>query len=154
MRLMARVGETFELAQVHRFTHEWERDASLRLRAGDVEVLDVYAAHGRIYGGTAEANETRAVRLALADHLAGQRSVHPGRHQRAGRPSSRPVPGRTGGLRAGRSRRRAPQRRQPGRRRRPHRHPGQRPDHDHQPRPLRDQPIRLPGRWPATGTGP
>jgi conjugative relaxase-like TrwC/TraI family protein len=74
MRLMARVAETFELGQVHRFVNYWERDASLRLRAGDVEVLDEYAAHGRIYGGTAEANDHRAVRLALADHLSGRRA--------------------------------------------------------------------------------
>ena len=86
MRLMAKVAETFELGRVHRFAHDWERDASLRLRAGDVEVLDEYAAHGRIYGGTAEANEQRAVRLALADHLAGRRVfILAGTNERAAR---------------------------------------------------------------------
>jgi hypothetical protein len=86
MRLMARVAETFELGQVHRFACDWERDASLRLRAGDVEVLDEYAAHGRIYGGTAEANERRAVRLALADHLSGGRVfILAGTNERAAR---------------------------------------------------------------------
>ncbi|MGH9122801.1 MAG: ATP-dependent DNA helicase [Acidimicrobiales bacterium] len=74
MRLMANTAETFQLGQVHRFTHDWERDASLRLRAGDVAVVDEYAARGRIYGGTAEENERRAVHLALADHVAGQRT--------------------------------------------------------------------------------
>ena len=83
---MARAGETFELGKMHRFRHEWERDASLRLRSGDVEVLDVYAALWRMYGGTAEANEARAVRLALADHLAGRRSVHPGTAPTSGPP--------------------------------------------------------------------
>jgi hypothetical protein len=73
MRLMAQTAGAFELGQVHRFVHVWERDASLRLRAGDVGVLDEYAEHGRIYGGTPEANERRAVRFALADHLSGRR---------------------------------------------------------------------------------
>ena len=123
MRLMARVAETFELGQVHRFAHEWERDASLRLRAGDVEVLDEYAAHGRIYGGTAEANEAPGRPPGPGRPSGRPASVHPGRHQRAGRPSGRPVPGRTGGLRAGRSRRGAPRRRQPGRGRGPDRAP-------------------------------
>jgi hypothetical protein len=90
LRLMAQSGEAFELARVHRFAHQWERDASLRLRAGDVEVLDVYAAHGRIYGGTAEANEERAVRLGLADHLAGRRVfILAGTNERAARVAGR-----------------------------------------------------------------
>src|SRR5690606_23216878 len=41
-----------ELDQVHRFTHPWERDASLRLRRGDTTVLDVYDTHGRLHGGS------------------------------------------------------------------------------------------------------
>ncbi len=41
-----------ELDRVHRFGNDWERDASLRLRAGDTEVLDLYDNHGRIHGGT------------------------------------------------------------------------------------------------------
>ena len=86
MRLMAKVAETFELGQVHRFACDWERDASLRLRAGDVEVLDEYAAHGRIYAGTAKVNEHRAVRLALADHLSGERVfILAGTNERAAR---------------------------------------------------------------------
>jgi conjugative relaxase-like TrwC/TraI family protein len=40
-----------ELDQVHRFTHEWERAASLRLRRGDTTVLDLYEQAGRIHGG-------------------------------------------------------------------------------------------------------
>ena len=90
LRLMAQSAESFELDQVHRFTHQWERDASLRLRAGNVDVLDVYPAHGRIYGGTAEANEERAVRLALADHLAGRRVfIVAGTNERAARVAGR-----------------------------------------------------------------
>jgi hypothetical protein len=41
-----------ELDRVHRFANDWERDASLRLRRGDAEVLDLYDDHGRIHGGT------------------------------------------------------------------------------------------------------
>ena len=42
-------GALIELDTVHRFEHAWERDASLRLRRGDVDVLDVYDTHGRIH---------------------------------------------------------------------------------------------------------
>lgn len=37
-----------ELTEVHRFNSEWERDASLRLRTGDVSVLAEYEVEGRI----------------------------------------------------------------------------------------------------------
>jgi conjugative relaxase-like TrwC/TraI family protein len=40
--------DAVELGEVRRFEHEWERDASLRLRQRDVSVLDVYDDHGRI----------------------------------------------------------------------------------------------------------
>ena len=56
-----------ELDRVHRFTHSWERDASLRLRRGDVEVTDLYDQHGRLHGGTPEQTERAAVR-AWAGH--------------------------------------------------------------------------------------
>ncbi|HVT78848.1 MAG TPA: MobF family relaxase [Acidimicrobiales bacterium] len=46
------VHGAIELGRVHRFTHPWERDASLRLRRGDVTVLEVYEDHGRLHGGT------------------------------------------------------------------------------------------------------
>ena len=36
------------LEQVHRFTSDWEADASARLRQGDASVLDVYEQHDRI----------------------------------------------------------------------------------------------------------
>ncbi|MDQ6944740.1 MAG: AAA family ATPase, partial [Actinomycetota bacterium] len=50
-----------ELDRVHRFAHEWERDASLRLRRGDTEVLDLYDEHGRIHGGTRRQMEQAVV---------------------------------------------------------------------------------------------
>ncbi len=42
-----------ELGRVHRFAHAWEREASLRLRRGDVAVVELYDEHERLHGGTA-----------------------------------------------------------------------------------------------------
>ncbi|WP_235543323.1 MobF family relaxase [Phycicoccus sp. Soil803] len=39
------------LHDVRRFRHEWERDATLRLRVGDEMVAEEYAAHGRLESG-------------------------------------------------------------------------------------------------------
>jgi len=43
-----------ELAEVHRFSSEWERPASIGLRHGDESALDAYESHNRITGGTRE----------------------------------------------------------------------------------------------------
>ncbi len=43
-----------ELADVRRFTHAWEKDASLLIRAGKDHVVDVYDQHERISSGTRE----------------------------------------------------------------------------------------------------
>ncbi|MGA7096425.1 MAG: MobF family relaxase [Acidimicrobiia bacterium] len=51
-----------ELDEVHRFTHQWERGASLRLRAGDPAVLDIYDHQGRIHSGTSDQMETEIIR--------------------------------------------------------------------------------------------
>ena len=50
-----------ELGSVHRFTHAWERDASLRLRRGDVDVLDIYDSHERVRGGQSTQMERKAI---------------------------------------------------------------------------------------------
>ncbi len=42
-------GQVIELTELHRFRHLWEGAATLRLRAGDTTVLDVYAEHGRVH---------------------------------------------------------------------------------------------------------
>jgi hypothetical protein len=42
-------GPAIELDRVHRFTHPWERHASLRLRRGDTDALDLYQHHGRLH---------------------------------------------------------------------------------------------------------
>jgi len=47
-----------ELDRIHRFRHDWERHASLRLRAGDPEALIDYGRHGRLHGGTLDQMET------------------------------------------------------------------------------------------------
>jgi conjugative relaxase-like TrwC/TraI family protein len=56
---LAAKSRTHELVRIHRFTHPWEAAASLQLRAGDSNALDVYESHGRIRAGQ------------LDDHLAG-----------------------------------------------------------------------------------
>ena len=50
-----------ELDTVHRFRNEWERNASLQLRRGNPEVLEIYAKHGRLHGGTATAMRNQAL---------------------------------------------------------------------------------------------
>ncbi len=50
-----------ELDQVHRFTNEWERQASLQLRRGDSTVADIYDLQGRLHGGTATRMEADAL---------------------------------------------------------------------------------------------
>ncbi len=50
-----------ELDRVHRFDNEWERDASLRLRRGDVTVTEVYEQHGRLHCGTVNQMERASV---------------------------------------------------------------------------------------------
>ena len=49
---LCRNGRVHQLEHIHRFTHPWEAEASLLLRAGDPRALDAYEAHGRIIPGT------------------------------------------------------------------------------------------------------
>ncbi|MGD9525202.1 MobF family relaxase [Pseudonocardia sp.] len=73
---VAEHGLRYELAEARRFTHDWERAASLRLREGDVDVLGEYDKHGRLRdAGTAEQAEAAASRAWLADTLAGRESL-------------------------------------------------------------------------------
>ena len=75
LELLVRDAGAIELTQIHRFTHPWEAAASIRLRAGDPDVLAEYDAHGRIRGGTEQEMTAAAVRGYLADVLAGHRSL-------------------------------------------------------------------------------
>jgi conjugative relaxase-like TrwC/TraI family protein len=43
--------DTPELREIRRFTQQWERTASTRLRVGDLGVIDAYARHDRIHSG-------------------------------------------------------------------------------------------------------
>ncbi|MDJ1115099.1 MobF family relaxase [Microbacterium dauci] len=64
-----------ELVDVHRFTNEWEKTASLGLRHGRVEVIDTYLDHGRIQGGETEAMVDAAYAAWRADRQAGRSTV-------------------------------------------------------------------------------
>jgi len=76
MDLIAQTGARYELAEARRFTHEWEREASLRLRAGDETVLRDYHRQGRLLdAGTVEQAEASAAAAWLGDTLAGRRSL-------------------------------------------------------------------------------
>ncbi|GAA4536657.1 MobF family relaxase [Pseudonocardia xishanensis] len=76
MDLIAGTGARYELTDARRFTDEWERAASLRLRGGDGTVLHKYFQRGRLLdSGAVEEAETSASRAWLADTLAGKRSL-------------------------------------------------------------------------------
>ncbi len=74
--LLVERGPFYELTEVRRFRDDWERAASLRLRAGDPACLDDYHREGRIRdGGTLDTAEDQAGHGWLADTLAGKHSV-------------------------------------------------------------------------------
>ncbi|TFC87466.1 MobF family relaxase [Cryobacterium sp. TMT4-31] len=64
-----------ELVEVHRFTHEWEKTASLRLRQGDPDSIDHYIAHARVNGGATESIMDAAYTAWRADTRAGRATV-------------------------------------------------------------------------------
>lgn len=64
-----------ELVDVHRFTHTWERTASLDLRHGRTEAIDVYADHDRVRGGATEGMIDAAYKAWRRDLLAGRTTV-------------------------------------------------------------------------------
>ena len=69
--IAARHG-SYRLTEVRRFTSAWEREASLRLREGDVTALAEYAGRGRIYHGPQDRVFDDAVDLYLNGFLDGQ----------------------------------------------------------------------------------
>lgn len=71
LMLLTRRGEFAQLAEPVRFVAEWEREASLRLRAGDLSVLSEYDQHARIRGGTPEEALDQAAAAYVAGYLAG-----------------------------------------------------------------------------------
>ncbi|WP_306766464.1 MobF family relaxase [Planctomonas deserti] len=64
-----------ELSSVHRFQHAWEKEATLGLRDGDPEIIDVYAAHDRVRGGSTEAMADAAFAGWREDARAGKATV-------------------------------------------------------------------------------
>jgi energy-coupling factor transporter ATP-binding protein EcfA2 len=68
-------GDAPELVDVHRFTHAWEKTASLDLRHGRTDVIDSYDAHGRIHDGETEEMIDSAYTSWRADLLAGKSTV-------------------------------------------------------------------------------
>ena len=71
-RLLAREVPAAELREVRRFDATWEREASVRLRDGDLSAVAAYDRHGRIRGADHEAAYGRAASMWLADHLRGK----------------------------------------------------------------------------------
>ncbi len=74
-RLLASRHGNWKLTEVRRFAESWERDASLRLRDGDVLALGEYNRHGRIYHGAGDRMREEAVSLWLTDYLRGKDSL-------------------------------------------------------------------------------
>ncbi|WP_104091806.1 MobF family relaxase [Arthrobacter sp. GMC3] len=70
-----RTGCAERLSTVWRFTNEWERTASLKLRTGDLEVIADYTAHERISSGTYDAMVDDAYNRWDADIRTGKTSI-------------------------------------------------------------------------------
>ena len=71
-RLLTQEVPAAELHEVRRFDMPWEREASVRLRGGDLAAAAAYDRHGRIRGADEEAAYDRAASMWLADHLRGK----------------------------------------------------------------------------------
>ena len=61
-----------ELSEATRFRQAWEREATLRVRQGDITVLADYREHDRLHAGTAEQIADEAARAYLHDRLSGK----------------------------------------------------------------------------------
>jgi conjugative relaxase-like TrwC/TraI family protein len=64
-----------ELVEVPRFTHEWEKTASLGLRQGNADSIDHYIEHRRVSGGDTESMMEAAYTSWCADARAGRATV-------------------------------------------------------------------------------
>jgi len=75
-RLLARDrDDPATLTDVYRFQHDWERAASLQLRDGTPEAVDVYAVHSRIEGGDRESALDLLYEAWRRDTAEGKRSL-------------------------------------------------------------------------------
>jgi len=73
--LFVDTNEAVELDRVHRFDNDWERDASLRLRRGAVEVAEVYDHHGRLHGGSLQMMRQQAIGRWWNERQAGRTAL-------------------------------------------------------------------------------
>ncbi len=73
--LVDRRADAPELTEIHRFTHEWEKQASLALRRGEVEVISTYARQDRIREGLTDEMIDAAYEAWRDDTNAGRSSV-------------------------------------------------------------------------------
>ena len=71
-RLLAQEVPAAQLHEVRRFDAAWEREASVRLRDGDLFAVAAYDRHGRIRGADHETAYDRTASMWLADHLRGK----------------------------------------------------------------------------------
>ncbi len=63
------------LVELHRFRHGWEKQASLGLRTGDVDVITDYLAYGRVHDGAFDEILEQAYLAWKADRDDGKRSL-------------------------------------------------------------------------------
>lgn len=75
MLVDSRGEDVAELTDVYRFVNEWERDASLALRRGDVEAIDAYGGHGRLRQGSTEHMVDTAYEAWRSDLADGKASI-------------------------------------------------------------------------------
>jgi len=73
--LIAGRAGNWKLGNVRRFAAAWERNASLRLRDGDIMALAAYQAHGRIYEGPQDRVHDEAVDLYMLDIAEGKTAL-------------------------------------------------------------------------------
>ena len=159
-RLLAQEVPAAELHEVRRFDAAWERQASIRLRDGDLAAVAAYDRHGRIRGADHEAAYDRAASMWLADHLRGKDVLLLAGSNAEAADLSRRVQakltqlGTVGPPQAAAVRRQPRRRRRPGprppqhrdRRRRPPAHQPRHPPDHRLPRPRRRGPAAAPGR--------
>jgi hypothetical protein len=76
MDLLVGTAPSYELVEARRFSAEWERAATLRLREGDPTVLGEYHKQGRLLdAGAVEQAEASAARAYVADTLGAKGSL-------------------------------------------------------------------------------
>ena len=73
--LLVDTYDAVELDRIHRFDHDWERDASLRLRRGDIDVAELYDLHDRLHGGSEHRMRAAAITRWWLEREAGRTAL-------------------------------------------------------------------------------